>query len=360
MNDQVFLQANKVFTGRLHDNKEKGHDKTKRQLPIDKEDMEKLFQNYFTPGLESGDTKVLLQKVFFDIVYYTGRRGKEGLRDLDKNSFDIKTGSDGLDYIELNFNEKTKRNEGDKNSSGQNALHDDHHIISAQPGNNLCPVESFKTYISKFNKRCDALFQYPSNDKTSVDRKPIGKNTLATMMKETSEDAKLSHTYTNHCIRKTTATALRRQGFDLDEIKNVTKHKNIESLKHYIDAPMYQDKRNYNEALLNYAEKHELEPKHKKTKLQKVANKMSKNKEIQQPKTDAVAPVMAQSDNVLPENCLVPMYPPEDSQDSIENCAAVPMQNQNNNVVNNQLKTASHLFQNATFNNCNFTFEMPK
>ena len=74
------------------------------------------------------------------------------------------------------------------------------------------------------------------------------------MMKDISEDAKLSRIYTNHCIRKTTATALKRQGFDLTEIQNVTKHKNLDSLKYYISGPTYKEKRNYNGAVLNYAE----------------------------------------------------------------------------------------------------------
>ena len=78
MNDQMFLQANKVFTGRLRDNKEKGLDISKPRQSIDQMDLENLFKNYFTPGIQNKNTQVLLEKVFFDILYYTGRRGKEG------------------------------------------------------------------------------------------------------------------------------------------------------------------------------------------------------------------------------------------------------------------------------------------
>ena len=254
MNDQIFLQANKVFTGRLRDNKEKGLDSAKARQAIDQEDLENLFKNYLTPGLKIGDTKVLLHKIFFDVVYYTGRRGKEGLRSLSKTSFNIKKGSDGQDFIEINFNEKSKKNQGDESSSSKNALHNDHHIISAQPGNILCPVETFKTYVGKLNHKCDAFFQYYSKDRRDFENMPVGKNSLATLMKEISKEANLSKTYTNHCIRKTTATALHRKGFGLNDIKNVTKHKNIDSLKHYIGAPTYKEKQNYNSALLSYAE----------------------------------------------------------------------------------------------------------
>ena len=75
----------------------------------------------------------------------------------------------------------------------------------------------------------------------------------------------------------------------------------------------------------------------------------------EQPKTDAVAPIMPDSENISPENCLVPMFP-QDDQDTMQALQTT----QQNSVVNNQLKTASNMFQNATFNNCNFTFQLPK
>ena len=61
---------------------------------------------------------------------------------------------DRQDFIEINFNEKTKRNQGYEHLSSKNALHNDHHIISAQPGNKLCPVQSFKTYVANLNHDC--------------------------------------------------------------------------------------------------------------------------------------------------------------------------------------------------------------
>ena len=137
MNNRQFLQANRVFT----DNKEKGLDISKPRIAIEQQDLEKLFKEYFTPGL---NTKILTQKIFSDIIYYTDCRGKKGLRDLSKDSFEIKKSSDGLEYIQLTFNEKTKKNQCHENLSAQSALHNDQHIISAQPNNILCPVASFK------------------------------------------------------------------------------------------------------------------------------------------------------------------------------------------------------------------------
>ena len=354
MNDAPYLPANKVFSGRMRENKEKGLDISKPRESIDQEDLNTLFENYFKPGMESGDTYVLLQKVFFNILYYTGRRGKEGLRELNKKSFDIKTGSDGKDYVEINFNEKTKKNQGSENSSAKRALHDDHHIISELPGKVLCPVKSFKRYLSLLNHKEDAFFQYPNKEKTGFKNSPVGKNTLAEMMKEISKDSKRSRIYTNHCVRKSTATAMKWQGFDLNEISHVTKHKNLDSLKHYIGGPTYSDKKKYNEAMFNYSKAEEDAPLAKIPAIVTPKVQPSKPMEISIAKE---APEEINDQNVPPMKCLVPMYPDDDSNTTdFEDKMPVATQQ---NVVN-QMKTARHLFQSASFNNCNFTFQMPK
>ena len=94
----------------------------------------------------------------------------------------------------------------------------------------------FKKYLALLHDNTDVFFQYPSKENDKFDHKPIGKNTLATMMKEISEDAGLSRIYMNDCIHRTTATEIRRQGFELHETQNVTKHKNLDSLKHDISG----------------------------------------------------------------------------------------------------------------------------
>ena len=86
-------------------------------------------------------------------------------------------------------------------------------------------------YLDLLHKDNSAFFQKPNKAKTGFTREVIGKNTLGGFMKEISEAAKLSKIYTNHSIRKTTATGMHRQGFSLQEIANVTKHKNLDSLK---------------------------------------------------------------------------------------------------------------------------------
>ena len=105
MNDRDSLQASLVFTGRLRDNKEKGLDTSAPCTAMEKEDLNKLFEQYFPWTLgDFLDTEVLLHKVFFDIMYYTGHHGKEGLWDLSKNSFVIKEDANWKEFIDITFN----------------------------------------------------------------------------------------------------------------------------------------------------------------------------------------------------------------------------------------------------------------
>ena len=225
MNDREFTQANLVFTGRLRDNKDKGLDTSSPHTPIEKEDLQRLFTEYFAQAVgDQINTEVFLHKVFFDIMYYTGRRGKEGLRKLSKRSFEVKKGLAGQEFIEITFNEKTKKNQGDSMSASANALHNDHHVITEIQNSSLCPVASFKMYMDLLNPDSTAFLQYPNKKKTGFTKEVVGKNTLGNMMKEISEKANLSKIYTNHQIRKTTATGMHKEGFSFEQIASVTKH----------------------------------------------------------------------------------------------------------------------------------------
>ena len=344
MNDRVFTQANLVFSGRLRDNKDKGLDVSAPRIALDKEDLEKLFNEYFPKA--AGDdlnTEVLLHKIFFDIMYYTGRRGKEGLRSLDKNSFVVKSGGDGMEFIEITFNEKTKKNQGDTLSVAANALHNDHHVITSIPNSNLCPIDTFKCYVDLLHPENQAFFQKPNKSKTGFTKELLGKNTLGDMMKTISKAAKLSRIYTNHQIRKTTATGMKRSGFSLEQIANVTKHKNLDSLKHYLNAPTLEEKHNYNEGLFNYGSNRGTAPSPLK---RKDAN--------QQEDTTSKKQKLQENENLNNNNNVVAVH--EDQPNAIVHNTPQVTQS----VVTNQLRQASNLFQNATFSNCNFTFSMPQ
>ena len=235
MHNEIFQNANKVFTGQLRKNKKEGLDVSQSRPSIEKEDLEKLYEHYLIPGLSEGNVEILQHKVFFDLLYFNGRQGKEGLRELNKDSFQVKTSSDGKEYLVVTNSETTKKNQGHEMSTSANLLHNDRNIIIAQPGNVRCPLNSFKHYIEMLNPNINAFFQRPNKTKTGFDAMVLGKETLGQMMKTISEAAGLSKVYTNHCIRHTTATVMHKSGRTLKEISTVTKHKNLQSLECYIN-----------------------------------------------------------------------------------------------------------------------------
>jgi len=136
MRDREFQGANQVFLGKIRLNKQDGHDTSKARPSISEADLQKLYQNYFA-DIES-NTQILQHKVFFDLLYHLGRRGKEGLRSLSRDSFAIKNGPNDSRYLEITFNEVTKKNQGDRMSTSTDALHNNHAIISEQKGDKMC------------------------------------------------------------------------------------------------------------------------------------------------------------------------------------------------------------------------------
>ena len=168
--NETFQNANSVFKGQLHQNKELGLDMSRSRKAIPKEDIEKIDSNYFMPFLAAANTEILQQKVFFELMYYTGHHGKEGLRALKKQDFELKISADGKEYIELVINWKTKTNQGDANSSAKDILHNNHEIVDSQPGSDRCPVNTFKHYLNNLQPSIDEFFQRPSKDKKKFDK----------------------------------------------------------------------------------------------------------------------------------------------------------------------------------------------
>lgn len=335
MKNDTFQNANKVFTGQLRANKQAGHDTSKPKSAILQQDLEKLYTEYFTPGLAASNVQILQEKVFFDLLYYTGRRGKEGLRALNKNSFAVKVTPEGKEYLVATTNEVTKKNQGDESSTAYAHLHNNPAIILEQEDSYRCPVNSYKHYIESLNPKLNDLFQRPNKSKNGFDAMPLGKNQLGTMMKKISEAAGLSIIYTNHEIRSTTATAMHKQKFGLKDIQNVTKHKNIQSLERYVGGPTLDEKESYSNALYDY------------TKSNKKRPLAISNEKTPSPKKQKIEEPTPESSN----NALA-------VQENDENVPAPS--GINNNIVQNQLKQAPVLFGGATFQNCNITLNVPK
>ena len=252
MIDSEFHHANKIFKGLRRKLKEEGRDKTKRKPILTPSDLNKIYTDYFEPNFEN-DPTCLQHKVYFDIAYFLGRRGSEGLRDLTKDSFELKKTEDGKEYLQLTYHERTKKCQGEEYDPYR-----EENIIIAQPNSLRCPVNSFKLYLSKLSTNLNAFFQRP-NKKFKKEGQPwyiasvVGINAIGKFLQEISKRSKLNTIYTNHCIRGTTATALKKLGFSIPEIASVTKHRNYQSLEHYLEKPTLEERGKFSESLFNYA-----------------------------------------------------------------------------------------------------------
>ena len=130
-------------------------DRSKPYRPLSQEHKFQIYENYFEPHFDNDPTG-LQHKIYFDLAYYMGKRGTEGLRSLKKDSFEIKQNNGGREYLELVYNESTKKSDGtDHDEIRENA------ILLSQPGSRKCPITSFKLYMSKLTKLND-FFQQPN------------------------------------------------------------------------------------------------------------------------------------------------------------------------------------------------------
>ena len=64
-------------------------------------------------------------------------------------------------------------------------------------------------------------------------------------MTKLSEKANLSKKYTNHCVRVTTVTNLKRKGYSDEDIAYVTGHKNVLSIARYNRVPKTDERLHY-------------------------------------------------------------------------------------------------------------------
>lgn len=80
----------------------------------------------------------------------------------------------------------------------------------------------------------------------------VGIHQIEKYMSIISEKANLSRRYTNHELRKTTATGMMKGGISDCRIAHHLKQKDLQSLSIYLEKPTVKDKRENAAALYNY------------------------------------------------------------------------------------------------------------
>jgi hypothetical protein len=246
ISEPEFAQANLAFCAKQANLKREGLGDTQHYPPIDENDVDKLYQS----GIFDEDTPSGLQsKVWFELMYYICRRGRENLRKLEKDHFAIAEDSNGRRYVYQCKDEMTKKIRGDNMKSRVDAGR------MYATGGDGCPVASFEKYISKLNPTNSALFQAPllrspcDSEKPWYKNAPVGEKTLGSFMSKLSLAAGLSRRYTNHSLRATCITVLDEKGFDSRDICNVSGHRNERSLRTYVGRPNDAKKQKLSDAL---------------------------------------------------------------------------------------------------------------
>ncbi|XP_078605624.1 uncharacterized protein LOC144878654 [Branchiostoma floridae x Branchiostoma japonicum] len=247
LKDKEFQAANNLYIGVLKQLKRDGKDTCKSYPPILASDLRKMFET----KILSVDNPLALQRlVYFYLAYYLCRRGRENLRNFQKNDF-VAHMDGGKKYYTLKYNEHQKNHPGHLSGDAQPTQR-----LYASPNNTRpCPVQVFELYCSKLKNSCPYLFQRPNlqwKPETNAEwyyGQPLGHNKLGSMMRDISRAAGLSKPYTNHSVRVTAIQALDQAGFEARVIMSISGHRNESSIRKYTHDSTDKQKKDCSSAL---------------------------------------------------------------------------------------------------------------
>lgn len=222
--------------------RKRGKENIKHKNPIEIADLRALKESRV---LSTDNPLGLLRNVWFHVTMYWCRRGREGQRELRPDSFRFCEDADGKKYVEMTHDEATKNHQGGIQEYPTYEKEGRMYATSDSEDG----YHSLQKYLQLLNPKCPALFQRPKqstpqNGAPWYENKPLGVNTLGSMMKEISKAAKLSKTYTNHCVRASAITLWSEAGLASRHIMKISGHKSEQSLKHYNDRPSTAQLRN--------------------------------------------------------------------------------------------------------------------
>ena len=90
----------------------------------------------------------------FVIKSYLGRRGREGRRELTKNSLEFKHDDQNKEYVTIRHIEQTKNNQGGSKQKDQD--YTDVRMYGL-PGSSMDAISSLKLMLSKLHPDCEAV-----------------------------------------------------------------------------------------------------------------------------------------------------------------------------------------------------------
>ena len=245
--DRRFKRSNEMLNAQLVNLKRQGKENVKHKPAIESEDLVRLKSSQV---LALSNPLALLRNVWFHVVLFFCRRGREGQRQLKATSFKFEVDTTGRNYVTMAHDEATKNHPSgvsDVSSTEKYAR-----MYETEDPND--GYKALKLYLTKLNPKYDSFFQYPRKnwsvgDNVWHEARPVGVNSLDSMMKNISEAASLSQPYTNHSIRTTAITLWSNAGIPNRHIMAISDHRSEQSLVHYNTRPTTSQLRNCSEAV---------------------------------------------------------------------------------------------------------------
>uniref|UniRef100_A0A670I977 Potassium channel tetramerization domain containing 1 n=2 Tax=Podarcis muralis TaxID=64176 RepID=A0A670I977_PODMU len=201
--DPELRAANLTLAAVIRKLEEQGAGPVVQKQAITRADLRKLYTcSVFSTQSPFG----LLNKVWFETCMYFCTRGRENQRELEEDSFGLAMDEDGRKFVYFKALGPYHKSRSSSWSKKRAESSDEENLPRMyETGTEFCPYASFVKYLAKRNPLCKAFFQRPRDhcsegDVTWYENKAIGKNLLGTRMQMLSKAAKLSKTYTNHCI----------------------------------------------------------------------------------------------------------------------------------------------------------------
>ena len=233
--NQLFQNSNKILDAKLRINRRAGKDNVHHKPVIVASDLEKIRTS---PFLSMATPAGLLRRTWFYVSLHWCRCGREGQRDLRRESVKFSQDANGREFAVITKGESTHFRPSGENSkpSGER----DTRLYSTGADDDA--FASLKFYVSKLNPSCTAFFQQPKQGVTNDDAvwyasRPLGINKLGEMMKNISAGAKLSQVYTNHSVRTTGITLLPNRNVADCHIMFVSGHSSEQNKAQYIARP---------------------------------------------------------------------------------------------------------------------------
>lgn len=200
--DPELRSANLALAAVIRRLEEQGAGPVVQKQAITRADLRRL---YASTAFSARTPFGLLNKVWFETCMYFCTRGRENQRELEEDSFGLAADEDGRRFVFFKALGPYHKSRSSTWSRKRSDTDEENLPRMYETGTEFCPYASFVKYLSKRNPACRAFFQRPrdhcsENDGTWYENKAVGKNLLGTRMQMLSRAAKLSKTYTNHCI----------------------------------------------------------------------------------------------------------------------------------------------------------------